>query len=534
MPRCGTNAATPGGNRLQQSRHRRAADMPRRHHPMTADAVRQASRMAEARLFPLPCRHAADYNDYVPVLPPRELLTPAEMALADRAAVSLGRSVPWLMENAGRAVARVVRARIAPCRTVVLCGPGNNGGDGYVAARHLERAGWPVAVASLAPPGGAAAEAASRWRGPVVPFTAAEVARADLVVDAVFGAGLARDLSPEVAEVLRAARRVVAVDVPSGLDGGTGQVRGFAPRAELTVTFFRRKPGHLLLPGRVLCGETVLADIGIPEAALAAPPCTFQNGPWLWRVPVPGPDTHKYARGYVTVLGGAAMTGAARLAAVAARRGGAGMVAILADAGSADIYRCGEPGTIVDARPLAEVLKDVRRNAFVCGPGLGVEAAWTALPLLLGAGRRVVVDADALVACAGAPERLRGATVLTPHAGEFARVFGPPGSDRLAAVRAAAARTGGVVLLKGADTIIAAPDGRAAINDSAPPWLATAGTGDTLAGLIAALLAQGMAPWEAAAAGAWLHGRAAVHAGPHLIAEDLARALPRAFEEAQS
>ncbi len=456
------------------------------------------------------------------------------MAAADRAAVALGRPVAWLMENAGRAVARAVRARFAPCRTLVLCGPGNNGGDGLVTARHLQLAGWPVAVAALAPPQGEAAAAASRWHGPTVPFAATEAARAALVIDAVFGAGLTRDVAGDVADVLRAAARIVAVDVPSGLDGATGQVRGSAPQAVLTVTFFRRKPGHLLLPGRTLCGETVLADIGIPDAALdAAAPRTFHNLPSLWHLPVPAPAGYKYSRGHVTVLGGATMTGAARLAAVAARRTGAGMVTIAADAGG-DIYRAGEPGTIVDGRPLAELLQDARRNAWVCGPGLGLEAARAALPQLLASGRAVVVDADALAACAGAPEFLRGAAVLTPHAGEFARVFGAPGTDRLAAARRAAAVTGAVVLLKGADTIIAAPDGRAAINASAPPWLATAGAGDTLAGLIAALLAQGMAPWHAACAGAWLHGRAAVHAGPHLIAEDLAPALPLAFKDAST
>ena len=454
------------------------------------------------------------------------------MAAVDRAAVALGRPVAELMEHAGRAVARAVQARFPPCRTLVLCGPGNNGGDGYVAARHLHEAGWPVAVASLAPAIGAAAAVAARWAGPTVPFAAAEVLRAGLVIDAVFGAGLARDLAPELAELLRLARRIVAVDVPSGLDGATGAVRGFAPQAVLTVAFCRRKPGHLLLPGRTLCGETVLADIAIPAAALAAAaPATFHNLPALWQLPVAAAAGHKYTRGHVTVSGGAAMTGAAQLAALAARRGGAGLVTIAAEQ-RADLYRVGAPGTIVDARPLAVLLQDMRRNAWVCGPGLGVAAAQRALPALLAAGRLTVVDAHALTARTSAPERLCGATVLTPHAGEFARVFGPPGTDRLAAVRTAARRTDAVVLLKGADTIIAAPDGRAAINDSAPPWLATAGAGDVLAGLIAALLAQGMAPWHAACAGAWLHGRAGVHAGPRLIAEDLLPALSLAFRDA--
>jgi ADP-dependent NAD(P)H-hydrate dehydratase / NAD(P)H-hydrate epimerase len=460
-----------------------------------------------------------------------ELLTPEEMARADAASPALGVAVPTLMANAGRAVAQAVRKRIRPCRTLVLAGPGNNGGDGYVAARLLQQAGWPVAVAALAPPrtGSDAADAASRWHGPCAPFTPAEAARADLVIDAVFGAGLARDVDGIVADTLRAARRVAAVDVPSGLDGATGAVRGYAPQAILTVTFFRLKPGHLLLPGRELCGELVLADIGLPGAALQqARPNTFANLPELWRLPTPGPQSHKYSRGHVTVVGGATMTGAARLAADAARRGGAGLVTIAAT-GRGDIYRPGSPGVLVSDASLADLLADKRRHVWVCGPGLGPDTARAILPVLLAAGRCVVADADVFSAFAGEPEALRGAAVLTPHAGEFARAFGDPGADRVAAARAAALRTGAAVLLKGADTIIAEPGGRAAINASAPPWLATAGSGDVLAGLIAGLLAQGMAPWDAAAAGAFIHGRAAVLAGPGLVVEDLLPALTPAL-----
>lgn len=433
-----------------------------------------------------------------------------------------------LMEAAGRAVARAVRARIPPCRTLVLCGPGNNGGDGYVAARLLAHQGWPVAVAALAPPraGSDAATAAARWHGPMVPFLPEEAARASLVLDAVFGAGLARDVDPAVAAVLAAAPRVVAIDVPSGIDGATGAVRGFAPRAAFTVTFFRRKPGHLLLPGRTHCGETLLADIGLPAAVLASVrPTAFANGPALWTLPRPGAASHKYTRGHVTILGGAAMTGATRLAADAARHAGAGLVTIAAPAAAAAIYRAGSPGTIVSDDPIQALLADPRRTVWVCGPGLGPEAAAAALPLLLAAGRHVVADADSFTACAGRPEALAGAAVLTPHLGEFTRVFGAPGPDRLAAARAAATGTGAVVLLKGADTIIAAPDGRAAINANAPPWLATAGAGDVLAGIVAGLLAQGMPPWEAAAAAAWWHGAAANAVGPGLVAEDLPAAL---------
>jgi hydroxyethylthiazole kinase-like uncharacterized protein yjeF len=462
-----------------------------------------------------------------------ELLTPEEMARADAAAPTLGVLGSTLMANAGRAVARAVMRRFRRCRVLVLAGPGNNGGDGYVAARLLQQAGWPIALAALGPPrdGSDAAGAAMRWHGPTVPFAVTEAARAELVIDALFGAGLTRDIEGHVADVLRGARRVVAVDVPSGLDGATGQVRGYAPQAMLTVTFFRLKPGHLLLPGRELCGATELADIGLPDAVLdrLRPRC-FVNLPELWSVPKPGLQSHKYARGHVTVVGGAGMTGAARLAAEAARRGGAGLVTIAAS-GSGDIYRAGAPGVLVSDAPLGELLADDRRHVWVCGPGLGVQGARSVLPLLVSAGRCVVGDADVFSAFAGAPEALRGAAVLTPHAGEFARTFGGPGEDRIGAVRTAAMLTGASVLLKGADTVIAEPAGRAAVNASAPPWLATAGSGDVLAGLIGGLLAQGMRPWEAAAAGAFLHGRAGVLAGPGLVAEDLLSALSTAVIE---
>ncbi len=462
-----------------------------------------------------------------------ELLTPEETSRADRAAVACGVPVAALMENAGRAVARAVHARFTPCRTLVLCGPGNNGGDGYVVARLLARRGWPVVVAAFAPPVGDAIAAAQGWRGPMRPFQPEEAARADLVIDAVFGAGISRDLPPRVAATLAAARKIVAIDVPSGLDGATGLPRGTVTHAALTVTFFRRKPGHVLLPGRDLCGETLLADIGLPAAALDGIACrTFLNGPALWTLPAPDAASHKYTSGHLTILGGGAMTGAARLAAMAARRAGAGLVTIAAT-GSPDIYRAGDPGVMVDDRPLADQLADPRRTTVVAGPGLGIATAAAILPALLASGRLVVADADALTACAGAPERLRGASIITPHAGEFARVFGTVHPDRLAAVRAAAARTGAVVLLKGADTIIAAPDGRAAINANAPPWLATAGAGDVLAGLIGALLTQGMPPFEAACAGAWLHGQAGQLAGQGLIAEDLPPIFARAFAAAR-
>ena len=485
--------------------------------------------------MPLP-----QFSEPVPVfdarLAPRlgtrcSLLTPAQMAEADQRAASRGIGGSTLMDAAGRAVARAMSRRIGRSRILVLAGPGNNGGDGYVVARLLAQEGWPVRLAPLAQPraGTDAAAAASRWAGPTVPFTPEEARRADVVVDAVFGAGLARPVSGTVADTLAAAKRIVAVDVPSGLDGATGRPLGYAPATELTVTFFRLKPGHLLLPGRDLCGHIVLADIGIPDGVLADMPAnTFANLPCLWRLPELTADSHKYSRGHVTVVGGATMTGAARLAAEAARRAGAGMVTIAAR-GAAETYRSGEAGLLVNEADIATLLQDDRRKVWVCGPGLGPDEAARVFPALIAASCQVVGDADVFSAFSGAPDRLRGAAVLTPHAGEFARVFGKSTEDRLSAARAAAARTQAVLLLKGADTIIAAPDGRAAINLSAPPWLATAGAGDVLSGVIAGLLAQGMPAWEAASAGAYLHGRAAALAGPGMVVEDLLPALIRAL-----
>ncbi|WP_043831267.1 NAD(P)H-hydrate dehydratase [Muricoccus aerilatus] len=468
---------------------------------------------------------------------PIDLLSPAAMARADAASAV---PVDRLMEAAGEAVARAVTARFRPRRVLVLVGPGNNGGDGYVAARRLERAGWGVSVATMAPPrpGGPAARAAGRWRGPVVPFEPAEAARAGLVIDALLGAAPSRPLEDEAVAVLRAAGGpILAVDVPSGLDGATGQALGEVAAAAVTVTFARLKPGHLLLPGRLLCGELVLADIGLPEAALAAALAgeegrSFRNAPGLWRPPALEVEGHKYRRGHVVVAGGA-MPGAARLAASAARRAGAGLVTLAAaTAEAAAAFRAGEPGAIVADPPVRPLLQDERRGIWVIGPGLPPdEATRKLLDAAIWAGRTIVADAGALGACAGQPDALRGAAVLTPHSGEFARIFGEAGPDRLSAARDAAWRTGVVVVLKGPDTVIAAPDGRAAINHNAPPSLATAGTGDVLAGTLGGLLAQGMPPFEAACAAVWLQG-AAVPDAPGVVAEDVIAGLPAALRAA--
>ncbi|HYH17825.1 MAG TPA: NAD(P)H-hydrate dehydratase [Azospirillum sp.] len=471
-----------------------------------------------------------------------ELLSVAEMYRADSLAMAAGVPGPVLMENAGAAIAREIRARWMPRPTVVLCGPGNNGGDGFVVARLLQEAGWPVRLAllgSYTALRGDAAQAVQRWTGPVEAPEPALLDGDPLVVDALFGAGLARPLEGMARTLVdaMAGRTVVAVDVPSGVHGDSGAILGAAPQAALTVTFFRAKPGHRLLPGRLRCGETVVADIGIPPAVLDdIRPRQWENGPALWlsHYPWPRADAHKYARGHAVVAGGGRMTGAGRLAARAALRAGAGLVTIACPPEAFAVYAAASPSVIVepveDDAGFATLLGDARKNAVLLGPGAGVGVHTRARVLAaLAAGKTGVLDADALTAFAGAPadllDRLDGRWVLTPHDGEFARVFDVQG-DKIARVRAAAARCGAVVLLKGADTVVAAPDGRAAVNTNAPPDLATAGAGDVLAGLVLGLMAQGMPAFEAACAAVWLHGAAGMEVGPGLIAEDLPDALP--------
>lgn len=491
-----------------------------------------------------------------------ELLDVREMAAADRATIAGGLSGERLMEAAGGGIARIIMERYA-CRPVaVLCGPGNNGGDGYVIGRHLARAGWPVRIAALgdiAKLTGDAALHARRWVGrgkgrrAVEPLSPRVLDGAGLVVDALFGAGLARPLGGAAREVVEALCRlevpVVAVDLPSGISGDSGEIvggaEGAAVRAALTVTFFRKKPGHLLYPGRAHCGELRLIDIGLEAGVLARiKPQTFENLPQFWRdaFPWPAADSHKYARGQAVVCGGGAMTGAGRLAARAALRIGAGLVTVAAAPETLAAYARDTAAlltTPLAARDdLAKYLIDPRRRAVLAGPGLGIgrgtrELARTALAL----GKRVCLDADALTSFSDWPVglfdavaengALGGAVVLTPHAGEFARLFPDLArGGRLAAARAAAARSGAVVVLKGADTVIAAADGRAVINANAPPWLATAGSGDVLGGLITGLLAQEIDAVAAASAAVWIHGAAAKNFGPSLIADDLPDLVP--------
>lgn len=470
------------------------------------------------------------------------------MGSADRAAMASGVSGVQLMAAAGEAVAKAITERWRPCRVLVLCGPGNNGGDGFVVAQRLHVQGWPVRLALLGRKEalrGDAAWHAARWEGEVSDLDLSLLNGADLVVDALYGAGLSRDVDGLAAEVLAEITNrglpVCAVDVPSGLDGATGEVRGIAAPARLTVTFFRKKPGHLLMPGRDLCGEVVVADIGIPEQVLGSIEVrTFENGPAIWASQFPWPETsaHKYRRGHVLVNGGATMTGAARLSAMAAARAGAGLVTIAAPEQAWPVYAAAMLSIMVERLPgadLAPALADERRNSIIIGPGAGVNAQ-TRTNVLAAArtGRALVLDADALTVFADDPGALfgalRGPCVLTPHEGEFARLFELTG-DKLSRARRAASRAGAVVILKGADTVIAAPDGRAAINVNAPAWLATGGTGDVLAGMVAGLMAQGMPGFEAACAAVWMHGEAGRLAGPGMISEDLPGRLPQVLGE---
>jgi hydroxyethylthiazole kinase-like uncharacterized protein yjeF len=476
------------------------------------------------------------------------VLTPQEMGEADRLTIADGISGETLMENAGAAVAAAIMARWSPRPTAILCGPGNNGGDGFVVARHLAASGWPIRLFLLgarAALKGDAARHAARWTG-AVESLAALPAEIMLVVDALFGAGLARPIEGLAHEIIAelASRRlpVVAVDVPSGVDGASGQVRGIAPSCRLTVTFFRKKPGHLLFPARALCGETVVADIGIsPRVLDSIAPRTFENAPslWLHAFPWPRADGHKYSRGHALVAGGTVMTGAARLAARAAARIGAGLVTIAAPEAVFPIYAASLAGIIVQpiggAADFNALLADKRRNAILLGPGLGTGTPTEQLVhAALATGRGVVLDADVFAAFAGRAGELAaaiaGPTLLTPHEGEFARLFTVAG-DKLASTRRAAAESAATVLLKGADTVIASADGWAAINANAPPELATAGSGDVLAGIALGLLAQGMSVPLAAAAACWLHGAAAANFGPGLVAEDVIDELPRVLRQ---
>ncbi len=471
------------------------------------------------------------------------LLDVRRMGEADRLAVVAGTPATDLMENAGKVVAREIAQRWSLRSVIVLCGPGNNGGDGFVVARLLHEAGWPVRVALLGQPDrltGPAQHHMQRWHQAIEPMTPDVLDGAELMVDAIFGAGLSRALEGATAETLAAAadRRlpIVAIDVPSGVMGDTGDSLG-AVATTLTVTFFRKKPGHLLLPGRSLCGELVVGDIGIASSTLEqVAPDTFENDPGLWisQLPRALDAGSKHTGGHALIVGGYPMTGAARIAARAAAQAGAGLTTIAVPGIALPAYAAALTGIAV--KPFAGLetfkglLQDRSLSALMIGPGAGTgEETRSWVLAMLAAGRPTLLDADALTAFENDPPALdraiNGPCVLTPHDGEFRCLFDPSG-DKLTRTRAAARRCGAVVILKGSDTVIAAPDGRTIIDANAPPTLAIAGAGDVLDGIVLGLLAQGMAPFPAAAAAVWLHGAAAGLCPGHL-AEDLPDVLPR-------
>ncbi len=487
------------------------------------------------------------------------------MAAADAWTIAQGTPGFDLMRRAGRCVADVARNMLDPVadggakrRVIVLCGPGNNGGDGFVAASLLQQMGYDVRVYLLGAQSvlkGDAARAAQAWEGDISPMADVVLDDAGLVIDALFGAGLSKPITGGLCDLIHAVNAagiaVLAVDLPSGICGASGSVLGCAFKAARTVTFFRKKPGHLLLPGREYCARVIVGDIGIRQSALHTIAVdTHQNTPGLWRdrFPFPSLSAHKYTRGHALVTSGPlTATGAARLAARAALRAGAGAVTLLSPGGALAVNAAQITALMLeridDADGLRASLQDARRNAILLGPAMGIGAHTRAfVETALDSGASVVLDADAITSYAARTKTLheaiaqaRGAVVLTPHGGEFARLYEDIAADtrlsKIQKARSAARRCGAVVVYKGADTVIAAPDGQVAINTNAPPWLATAGSGDVLAGIILGLLAQSMAAFDAACAGVWLHGEAGTIAGPGLIAEDLDAALSLARKQ---
>lgn len=493
--------------------------------------------------------------------PELAVLTADEMRRVERAAFARGLPSFEAMERAGNAVAEVVLQRWPVAEVgdvVVLCGPGNNGGDGFIAAAALRAAGYRVSVAAVAPAVARspdAQRALAGWGEQVSPLNAADVAKLrsrDLVIDALFGIGLSRPLEGSVREVVEAVNRsearIVAVDVPSGTDADTGAVLGASIRADITIAFGWAKRGHLLLPAAAHCGTLVVADVGFTAADLGAVEVRcLRNAPALWRgdYPLPQPEDHKYRRGHAVMVGGAVMTGAVRLAARAARRVGLGLLTLVVPRLAWNVYAQDEAGAIVrpadDPTAALRVAGDARVTALLVGSGLEPDRSTAELVTgCIALGRAMVIDGGGLTALApqagqGGLRDGRPNIVLTPHEGEFARLFPDlaGAGSKLERARTAAARSGCTVILKGADTVIAGPDGTAILCDLAPAALATAGSGDVLAGIVTGLLGLGLGPLAAAAMAAWLHGRAGAGTSPSgglgLIAEDLPDLLPGAL-----
>ncbi|MBI1215403.1 MAG: NAD(P)H-hydrate dehydratase [Alphaproteobacteria bacterium] len=479
-----------------------------------------------------------------------EVLTAAQMKKADLETIAGGVAAQELIGNAGSGMARVIQDNYPLSRTLVLCGPGNNGADGFIAAARLKAAGWPVRVACLVKTNalkGDAAASAKKWDGEVEALNSnLKVHDTELVVDAIFGTGFDRALDPEIVTLLDKIRArkipVVAADIPSGLNATTGQVAAGTLKADMTVAFCRKKIAHVLLPGRQVCGRLQLTAVGIPDEVVAAQGSTvFENHPALWLrdFPLPKAESHKFSRGHALVYGGDIRTGAACLAAAAAQRAGAGMVSILSRPAGLDVYRSYRASIMTesfeDIEEFRAALRDERRTALLIGPGAGLEDSLKeTVEAALSFNKFTVLDADVFTAFKDdakslfaklSPDR----NVLTPHEGEFTRIFGEMSGNKLERAQKAAKTANAVVLLKGADTVIAAPDGTAVVNTNAPATLATAGSGDVLAGIITGLAAQGMPVFMATCAAAWLHAEAARNFGLGLVAEDLVNQLPNAL-----
>ena len=484
------------------------------------------------------------------------ILSVSQMARADQLAIAdlhkQGRGGADLMEAAGRAVSRDIIKNCAGSKALILCGPGNNGGDGFVIARHLKDTAWTVQVALLGAIDslqGDAYHMAKRWNGKVEPLTADVVADQDVIVDAIFGTGLSKEIKNDVKAVIERSNDTkaakIAVDIPSGIKGDTGEVLGVAFQADKTVTFCRMKPAHLLYPGRGYCGDVIVADIGISNRTVdAVQPDIFLNMPSLWgrHFPIIQKNAHKYDKGHAVVVSGDSIhTGACRLAAMASLRIGAGLVSVSSPEDALSIHASHLTAVMIKRREqLNEDLADSRLNVWCIGPGAGltVETKKNVLSII-NAGKNAIFDADALSVFEDNPRQLYDAIqsrvdeqyVLTPHAGEFGRIFPYLKKlDKITATRNAAKLSKAVVIYKGADTVIASPDGRTCISNNGPASLDTAGTGDVLAGVVTGLMAQNMPAYEAACAGVWIHGECANEFGAGLVSEDLQGLIPRVLK----
>jgi hydroxyethylthiazole kinase-like uncharacterized protein yjeF len=476
-----------------------------------------------------------------------EILTAAEMKNAEAAAMAQGITGLQLMTAAGATAAREIVKTFKPCPVLVLCGPGNNGGDGFIVAQHLKKAGWTVRIACLVKRTALkndAAAAAKNWDSDIEGLNSnLSVHQTGLIIDAVFGTGFDRALDPEVLILFDKIRTrkipVVAIDIPTGINATTGTVDPGTLKATSTITFCRKKIAHVLLPAKNYCGIITVTDIGITDEMVANTACS-ENNPSLWQkdFPVLTAESHKFKRGHAIVYGGEKRTGAACLAAAAAQKIGAGLVTIVAPEKTWAVYSSYRASIMVDECNTIDdykaILRDIRCNTVLLGPGAGADDRLKqAVEAALSMNKSGVLDADVFSAYHGTAKelfaKLSPKFILTPHEGEFEKLFGVLEGSKPERTLAAAKMANAIVVLKGADTVIAAPDGNTVINTNAPPTLATAGSGDVLGGIIAGLIAQGMPPFPAACAGVWLHGQAARIYGAGLTAEDIITGLPAAL-----